>query len=141
MSKIPSTFLTNKKAAQFFDVSERTLKRHVKAGKISFTRDERGWNYFDPIHLEQKYGARQKPVTDDGIGQNGKMARVDPQNTVSKLQQRVTDLERANEELRKDKEDFRKDKDTLLGIIEKQTLFLNPPENRKTGFFGRVFGR
>ena len=141
MSKVPNTFLTNKKAAQFFDVSARTLKRHVKEGKIPFTKDERGWNFFDPIDLEQKYGARQEPVTDDGIGQNGKLARVDTQSTVSKLQQRVTDLERANEELRMDKEDFRKDKDTLLGIIEKQTVLLNPPEQRKTGFLGQVFGR
>ena len=58
--------LTLTEAIKIVDVSESTLRRDMKSGKVSFDTDEKGRKRFDATELTRAYGQMKdaEPVND-----------------------------------------------------------------------------
>ena len=119
--------LSTAEAVKVIPVSESTLRRDLKSGKVSFTTDKNGRKQIDVSELERVYG--QLTITENQ--KNG----TDTSKVVSLLETQITDLkaqlEKANTE-----------KDKLLDLLKTEqarTLALSPPP--KPTFWQRLTGR
>ena len=119
--------LSTAEAVKVIPVSESTLRRDLKSGKLSFTTDKNGRKQIDVSELERVYG--QLTITENQ--KNG----TDSEKVVSILEEQVTDLkaqlEKANTE-----------KDKLLDLLKTEQarmLALSPPA--KLSFWQRLTGR
>ncbi len=119
-------------AAKAVGIARGTLYTHIKQGKVTVEVNKKGEKVIDTGELVRAYGelkTEEKAETPKFV--------VSGQN----LRQRISILEEQSKELRKDKEHLQKDKEELLGIIKhQQTLLLPAPDNKKKGFFRRLFG-
>ena len=98
------TAITLKKATEFTGRSDRTLRRDIKSGKVSATRDERGHIHFDVAELQRVYGELKSTGEDVQSTEqgNGKaMTGHDSAEIIALKDNQITDLqsqlERANQ--------------------------------------------
>ena len=119
--------LSTAEAVKVIPVSESTLRRDLKSGKVSFTTDKNGKKQIDVSELERVYGQLT-------ISENQKNGN-DSEKVVSLLEEQVTDLkaqlEKANTE-----------KDKLLDLLKSEqarTLALSPPA--KPSLWQRLTGK
>jgi predicted site-specific integrase-resolvase len=123
-------------AAKAVGKDRRTLQRHIKQGKLSCGVENNGSRLIDTSELIRVYGSISEHVAQDASRQGGQKS----QHAAAIFEQKIRDLEQQVEDLRQDKQDWKQERNTLLGIVEKQTLLLEDRRERK-GFWGRVFGR
>ena len=101
------TAITLKKATECTGRSDRTLRRDIKSGKVSATRDERGHIHFDVAELQRVYGELKSTGEDvqSTEGGNGKaMTGHDSAEIIALKDNQITDLQSqlARSELRED---------------------------------------
>ncbi len=135
--------LTIVEAARWTGKHKRTIQRHVNSGKLQTNEDKQGRKYVDATELMRVYPEDFKSPTEHGKGrQNGKKSLDDTGDNTKLLQERVNMLNIQVNDLKHDKEILTREKTEILDILKQQTLRLPAPkEERKPGFFGRMFGR
>ena len=111
-------------AAKVIPVSESTLRRDIKSGKVSFTTDKTGKNIIDVSELSRVYG----DLTIIDTQKNGN----DSEKIVALLEAQITSLQaqltKASER-EKNLLDLLKERETNLARILPATA------EKKTGFF------
>ena len=90
MSKI-----TLSEAVKIIPVSESTLRRHMRTGKVSSEKDYSGRNLFDTAELARVYGELKlngtRPLSDEPVN-TSKMTDNDTPKIVALLEGQVADL-------------------------------------------------
>ena len=90
MSKI-----TLPEAVKIIPVSESTLRRDIRSGKVSSEKDQRGRNIFDTAELQRVYGDLKlngKPPLSDEPVKDRQMTDNDTSKIVTLLEGQVADL-------------------------------------------------
>ena len=90
MSKI-----TLPEAVKIISVSESTLRRDMRSGKVSSEKDQRGRNIFDTAELQRVYGnlnLNGKPTLSDETVKDSQMIDNDTPKIVALLEGQVADL-------------------------------------------------
>ena len=102
MAKIPISA-----AVGMTGVSESTIRRDIKSGKLSSEKDEKGHRRIDTAELDRVYGNLTPPP-------DGQMTEHDSQKVITVLENQVADLQKQLE--------LSHDRETAL-IDEKSKLF------------------
>ena len=90
MSKI-----TFSEAVKIISVSESTLRRDMRSGKVSSEKDQRGRNIFDTAELQRVYGnlnLNGKPTLSSETVNDSQMTDNDTPKIVALLEGQVADL-------------------------------------------------
>ena len=119
--------LSTAEAVKVIPVSESTLRRDLKSGKVSFTTDKNGKKQIDVSELERVYGQLT-------ISENQKNG-TDNEKIVNLLETQITDLKAQLEK-------STAEKDKLLDLLKNEqarTLALSPPA--KPTLWQRLTGR
>ena len=137
MSKI-----TFSEAVNIIPVSESTLRRHMRSGKVSSEKDHSGRNLFDTAELARVYGdlklngnppLASEPVNDSHMTDNDTPTKV------------VALLEAQNTELKAQLEKAHTENAQLLELatrLQKQNeLLMIPPPQPKRRLFSFLRGR
>ena len=129
MSKI-----TLSEAVNIIPVSESTLRRHMRSGKVSSEKDHNGRNLFDTAELVRAYGDLKlngtRPLSDAPV--------ITSQMTGNDTPKIVTLLETQNGDLKAQLETTRAENAQLLELatrLQKQNeLLMIPPPQPKRRF-------
>lgn len=149
-------------AAEAVGISRTTFYRHLESKDIAYDMDENGHKLFDTSELIRVYGALHPPGDPENVNRDAVAQGADGVDSaeLQLLQQRVQHLEEQRDSERERREqaeereqEARAEAARLIGIVEKQTLLLNPPQQdagdsepepsqgtRPAGFFQRMFG-
>lgn len=126
MAKIPIS-----EAVGMTGVSESTLRRDIRSGKISSEKDEKGHRRIDTAELDRVYGITPPPER--------QVAEHDSQKVIAVLENQVADLQHQLELANTREEVLTAEKSKLLDItdrLQKQTeILMIPAEKQKSGFF------
>ena len=130
------TKVTISEAVGLTGVSESTIRRDIKSGKVSSEKDEKGHRRIDTAELHRVYGNLTPPP-------ERQEADHDSQKVIAVLENQVADLQKQLE-LSNDRETALIDeKSKLLDLLsaekEEKRLMLPAPQKRQ-GFFG-LFGK
>ena len=91
MSKI-----TLSEAVEIIPVSESTLRRHMRTGKVSSEKDHNGRNLFDTAELVRVYGDLKlngtRPLSDEPVNTSQMTDDDTPTKVVAFLEAQVKDL-------------------------------------------------
>ena len=142
---IPETYLSISEVVAHFHVSRRQVQRDKKSGELKHEKDTKGWNWFEPSSIAQKYAPRHTPDIEPDIRQDEEKAQVDTPDAMTAQGQRIKTLEERIEELEQDREERKKreekheqretqlvaEKERLVGLFEKQMLLLSPPKKEE----------
>ena len=131
MSKI-----TLSEAVEIIPVSESTLRRHMRTGKVSSEKDHNGRNLFDTAELVRVYGDLKlngpRPLSDEPVNTN----QMTDNDTPAKV---VALLEAQNRDLKSQLEEAHSQNAQLLELstrLQKQNeLLMIPPPQPKRRFF------
>lgn len=131
MSKI-----TLSEAVKIIPVSESTLRRHMRTGKVSSEKDHDGRNLFDTAELARVYGDLRlngtRPLSDEPVN-TSKMTDNDTHTKIIAL------LESQNTDLKDQLEKAHTENAQLLELatrLQKQNeLLMIPPPQPKRRFF------
>lgn len=134
--------LTLTEAVKIIPVSESTLRRDVKSGKVSVETDEKGRKRFDVSELTRVYGQLNTAEVVNGDHQNVSMNGTDtPENdgkVVALLEGQVQDLKAQLAEATTEKQQLLE----LANRLQKQNEFLMLPAENETdtspGWFSRI---
>ena len=132
MSKV-----TFSEAVNIIPVSESTLRRHMRSGKVSSEKDHGGRNLFDTAELARVYGDLKlngtRPLSDEPV----KDSQMTDDDTPSKV---VVLLESQNRDLKSQLEEAHSQNAQLLELstrLQKQNeLLMLPPPQPKRRFLG-----
>ena len=116
-------------------VSESTIRRDIKSGKVSSEKDEKGHRQIDTAELHRVYGITPP--------QESQVAEHDSQRVVAVLDNQISDLKAQLEKAEMRETALIDEKSKLLDLLsaekEEKRLMLPAPQKR-TGFFG-LFGK
>ena len=131
--------LTLTEAVKVIPISESTLRRDLKSGKVSFEIDKKGRKRFDAAELVRVYGQLKEAEQDTEPHQTPSMTGNDSAQIVALLKGQVTDLKAQLAEATTEKQQLLE----LANSLQKQNEVLMLPadtvsENR--GGFGRLKG-
>ena len=137
MSKI-----TFSEAVNIIPVSESTLRRHMRSGKVSSEKDHGGRNLFDTAELARVYGDLKlngnPPLSSEPVNDS----QMTDDDTPTKI---VALLESQNTELRAQLEKAHTENAQLLELatrLQKQNeLLMIPPPQPKRRLFSFLRGR
>ena len=131
MSKI-----TISEAVKIISVSESTLRRDMRSGKVSSEKDQRGRNIFDTAELQRVYGnlsLNGKPTLSDEPVNDSPLTDNDTPTKVVEL------LEAQNTDLKAQLEKAHAENAQLLDLatrLQKQNeILMIPPPKPKRRFF------
>ena len=138
--------LTIAQAVQLIPVSESTLRRDLKSGKVSFDTNEKGRKQIDTAELTRVYGQLKdkEPVNDtrQNLSMNGNDTCQSPSMNGNENAQIVTLLEAQVQDLKAQLANAVAEKQQLLELannIQKQNeLLMLPPPREKSRFFERL---
>ena len=119
--------LSPAEAVKVIPVSESTLRRDLKSGKVSFTTDNNGKKQIDVSELERVYG--QLTISENQENGNGN------EKIVNLLEGQVNDLKAQLEKANTEKSQLL----DLLKTEQARTLALSPPA--KPTLWQRLTGR
>ena len=148
MSKLSIT-----EAVKIIPVSESTLRRDLKSGKVSFAQDAKGRKLMDVSELERVYGKLDgsaaagesaEPVNDSD--QNLSMNGNDGEKVVALLENQVTDLKAQLAQALDRENSLIREKSKLLDLTDRlqkqnETLMLPPAPEKKRRWIDRLTGR
>ena len=107
-------------ACKLTELSESTLRRHIKSGKVSADRDERGHMRFDVAELQRVYG-ELKNTGDDAQsveqGNDNAMTGHDREREIALLENQVADLKTQLEKTESQLDTATTEKAQLLDLL------------------------
>jgi len=133
-----STKLTLTQAVAVIPVSESTLRRDLKSGKVSFDTDVKGRKQIDVSELTRVYGPlnTDEPVNDTHthVSMNGN----DSEKVIELLERQVQDLKAHLAQANTEKAELL----TLANNLQQQNavLMLPTPKKEKHGWMARLQG-
>ena len=109
-------------------VSESTIRRDIKSGKVSSEKDEKGHRQIDTAELHRVYGITPP--------QESQMAEHDSQRVVTVLENQIADLQKQLEKAEMRETALIDEKSKLLDLLsaekeEKRALMPPPDEKRQ----------
>ena len=130
------TKVTISEAVGMTGVSESTIRRDIKADKVSSEKDEKGHRRIDTAELDRVYGNLTPPP-------ERQEADLDSQKVIAVLENRVADLQKQLELSNERETALIDEKSKLLDMLsaekEEKRRMLPAPQKRQ-GFFG-LFGK
>ena len=119
--------VTISEAVGLTGVSESTIRRDIKAGKVSSEKDAKGHRRIDTAELDRVYGITPPPER--------QLAEHDSQKVIAVLENQITDLQKQLE-LSNDRETALIDeKSKLLDLLsmekEEKRARMPPPEEKQ----------
>ena len=130
--------LTLTEAVKMIPVSESTLRRDMKSGKVSFETDEKGRKHFDAAELTRVYGQSKETAPVNDTHQNPSMTDNDTQKIITLLEGQVQDLKAQLTEATTEKQQLLE----LANRLQKQNEVLMLPAETETetspGWFHRL---
>ena len=118
-------------AVAIVPVSESTLRRDIKAGKVSAEKDERGNYQIDPAELTRAYD----------VAMDTQPAPADHSEIITLKDNQIADLrsQLAKAEAREDA--LIQEKARLLNLTDRLTLMLPPaPKEKRSNWLARLIG-
>ena len=116
-------------------ISESTIRRDIKSGKVSSAKDDKGHRRIDIAELQRVYDLTPPPARP--------LAEHDSQKIIAVLENQVADLQKQLEKAEMRETALIDEKSKLLDLLaaekEEKRLMLPAPQKR-TGFFG-LFGK
>ena len=128
MSKI-----TFSEAVEIIPVSESTLRRHIRAGKVSSEKDHNRRNLFDTAELVRVYGDLKingnQPLSSEPVNDSQMTNNETPTKIVALLESQNTDLKAQLEKAHTEKAQLLE----LATRLQKQNelLMLPPPQPKR----------
>ena len=129
-------------ACKLTELSESTLRRHIKSGKVSAERDDRGHLKFDRAELMRVYGELKSTGADaQSVEQSNDNAMTghDRVEILAIKDNQIADLQKQLEKAEMRETTLIDEKAKLLDLLsaekEEKRLMLPAPQKR-TGFFG-----
>ncbi|MDE0398907.1 MAG: hypothetical protein OXL96_14015 [Candidatus Poribacteria bacterium] len=125
--------------------SESTLRRAIKAGKVSATRDDRNHFQFDVAELQRAYG---KLLTTGDDAQSTPPAELalpmhDPSREIELLEHNLADLRHQLERTEAQLDIANSEKAAILDMLsaekEERRALMPPPKERKRNWFAALF--
>ena len=133
MSKI-----TIKQAVQMTGKSDSTIRRDMRAGKVSYTKNDKGKVFFDTAELARAYGELQPLDTPNEQpseqSMNGHDTHVDTDTVVQLLENQITDLRSQLEKAERRETALTAEKTKLLDMLSEEQAerrALMPPPGEK----------
>ena len=127
-----STKLTIKEAVEVIPVSESSLRRDIKSGKVSSEKDLQGRRRIDASELARVYGELkprgEEPTQSDESVRESQMNTDDTPKIVALLESQVQDLKAQLDTATEEKAELLK----LLSAEKEEKRVLMPPADEKT---------
>ena len=159
--------LTITEAVKIIRVSESTLRRDLKSGKVSFAQDAKGRKLIDASELERVYGQlngrngsaapaeSEEPINENpqNLSMNGNDTSQDPsvngndsEKVVALLENQVADLKAQLAQASDRETSLISEKSKLLDLTDRlqkqnETLMLPPAPEKKRSWFDRLTRR
>ncbi len=137
-----STKLTIKEAVEVIPVSESTLRRDMKSGKVSSEKDPQGRRRIDVSELQRAYGQLKhqngKPEQSDESVNNGHLNNDDTPKIITVLEGQVQDLK---EQLEKATAEKSKLIDLADRLQKQNEVLMLPAPKPKSGWWQRLTGK
>src|SRR5688572_26555004 len=115
-------------AAELAGTTRQRIHRFIKQGKLSAEKTADGRTVIDKAELLRVFPNLVTPGSLQKL--HSETSQVIPilQSQIDMLQR---ELDVTQQEKEREREDFKQERDRLLGIIEKQTLLLPAPKEKK----------
>ena len=137
-----------KEAVAIYPVSESTLRRDIKSGKVSSEKDDRGRRRIDTAELARVYGQLRQSTqsneiqmtavdTPDNAPDTVDTTHVDPK-VVALLENQIVDLKAQLERAEVREDALIAERTKLLNIADR--MLPTQKENEQRGWLQRVFG-
>ena len=144
-----STKLTIKEAVEVIPVSESTLRRDMKSGKVSSEKDPQGRRRIDVSELQRAYGQLKhqngKPEQSDEYANNGHLTNDDTPKIITVLEGQVQDLKEQLEKAENRESALIEEKKELRDMLKAEqarTLALTPAaQEERTDWWSKLTGR
>ena len=130
--------VTIKGAMALTGKSDSTLRRDMRAGRVSYTKDDKGKVLFDTAELARAYGELNSPDIPDEQSMNGHDTVVDNDKVVQLLENQVADLKTQLEKAEQRENMLIKEKSQLLNMYNEERLerrALQPPPKKRRSFW------
>ena len=146
MSKV-----TIKQAMELTGKSDSTLRRDMRAGKVSYTKDDKGKVLFDIAELQRAYGELQPLDTPNEQpseqSMNGHAHPIDKDKIVVLLENQVADLKTQLDKAEQRETTLITERSKLLDMLSEEKAerraLMPPPEEqqRQPNWWQRLTGR
>ena len=127
--------------------SESTLRRHIKSGKVSAERNDRGHLKFDIAELQRVYGELKSTGTDAESTEQGNdnaMTGHDRVEILARKDNQIADLQKQLEKAEMRETALIDEKSKLLDLLsaekEEKRALMPPVDERKTNWLLRLVG-
>ena len=133
MSKV-----TIKQAMELTGKSDSTLRRDMRAGKVSYTKDDKRKVLFDIAELQRAYGELKPLDTPSEQPMNGHDIPVDKDKVVVLLENQVFDLKTQLDKAEQRENTLIKERSKLLDMLSEEKAerrALMPPPKQKRSFW------
>ena len=125
--------VTIKQAMALTGLSDSTIRRDMRKGKVSYTKDDKGKVLFDTAELTRAYGELQQPDTPTDQSMNGHDIPIDKDKVIILLENQVTDFKTQLEKAEERETALIKEKTRLLDMYTEKRVerrALQPPPKR-----------
>ena len=123
--------ITISEAVGMTSVSESTIRRDIKSGKVSSEKDEKGHRRIDIAELQRVYDLTLPP--------DSQTTEVDSQKIITLMENQITDMKAQLAQASDREASLIAEKSKLLDLLsaekEEKRLMLPAPQ-KSTGFFG-----
>ena len=127
--------VTIKQAMALTGKSDSTLRRDMRAGKVSYTKDDKGKVLFDTAELARAYGKLNQTDIPNEQSVNGHDTPGEKDKVVQLLENQVADLKGQLEKAEERETTLIKEKARLLDMYTEERAerraLQPPPENQK----------
>ena len=133
--------VTIKQAMELTGKSDSTLRRDMRAGKVSYTKDDKGKVLFDTAELARAYGELNTPDIHTDNSMNGHDTPLDRDKVIILLENQVSDLKTQLEKAEERETALIKEKTRLLDMYTEERAerrALQPPPKRKRSFWNSL---
>ena len=123
--------------------SESTLRRAVKKGKVSATRDDRRHLQFDVAELQRAYGEMKstgEDVQSTEQGNGSAMTGHDSAEIIAMKDGQIADLRSQLEKAEARETALIAEKSRLLDLTDRLTLMIPAPKEKRVGWLHRLLG-
>ena len=127
-----------KQAMSLTGKSDSTLRRDMRAGKVSYTKDDKGKVQFDTAELARAYGELNIPDTPTEQSMNGHDIPVDRDKIIILLENQVTDLKSQLEKAEYRENTLITERSKLVDMLSEEKAerrALMPPPKQKRSFW------
>lgn len=130
--------VTIKEAMALTGKSDSTLRRDMRAGKVSYTKDDKGKVLFDTAELARAYGELNTPDIPTDNAMNGHDTPGDKDKVVQLLENQVADLKTQLEKAEQRETALISEHSKLLDMLSEEKAerrALMPPPKPKRSFW------